>query len=138
MENSQRSTEQGRLIYATTVLLGWYVFSSGVYAIMTGEVVAGLVWFALTAAMVAFLLRAKSVAVRENRQVPGVMWGFAVITFVLIGASSFYELLNTRIVILRSVQVPELFRNISSVIYLILLIMFIWQLIRLIRWRRQV
>ncbi|MEK9137248.1 MAG: hypothetical protein AAB393_09000, partial [Bacteroidota bacterium] len=69
MENSQGTTEQGRLIYATTALLGWEGFRGGVYAILTGEVVAGLVWLALTTAMVAFLLRVKSVAVRKNRQV---------------------------------------------------------------------
>ena len=76
MDNSQRSTEQGRLIYATTALLGWYGFSGGVYAILTGEAVGGLVWFALTASLVAFLLRAKSIGARHNRQVPGLMWGF--------------------------------------------------------------
>jgi len=130
LSNNRGIPLSGNLMYATLALLGWYGLSSGVFAIMTGAPLEGLMWLVLTIAMVAVLFRAKTVAEQEKREIPIVMWVLVVLVFSAIGVARLFDLTVTEIELLGSIQLPELFRSISSLIYLLLLVVFVWHLFR--------
>ncbi len=123
----------GNLMYATVALLGWYGLSSGVYAILTDALLEGLLWLVLTIVLAAVLFRGKTVAEQENREIPLVMWILVALVVSVIGFARLFDLSITDIELFGTVQMPELFRNISSLIYMVLLAVFIWQLIRAYR-----
>ncbi len=126
----------GGLINSTVALLGWFGLSSGIYAILTDAVVEGLVWIVLTIGLSAALLRGKAVAKNENREVPGILWLFIALVMTVMGVTRLYNLTITDVEQLGSVQIPELFQNIATAIYLVLLAIFLWQLILAYRQQR--
>lgn len=126
----------GGLINSTVALLGWFGLSSGIYAILTDAVVEGLVWIVLTLGLSATLLRGKAVAKNENREVPGILWLFIALVMTVMGVTRLYNLTITDVEQLGSVQIPELFQNIATAIYLVLLAIFLWQLILAYRQQR--
>ena len=102
----------------------------------TDAVVEGLVWIVVTLGLSAALLRRKSVAENENREVPGILWLFIALVMTVFGATRLFSLTITDIEQLGSLQIPELFQNIASLIFLIVLAIFLWQLISTYRQRR--
>lgn len=126
----------GGLINSTVALLGWFGLSSGIYAILTDAMVEGLVWIVLTLGLSTALLLGKAVAEDENRKVPGILWLFIALVMTVMGATRLYNLTITDVEQLGSLQIPELFQNITAVIYLVLLAIFLWQLILSYRQRR--
>ena len=130
MSNNRGIPLSGNLMYATLAPFGWYGLSSGVFAILTDALFEGLMWLILTIAMAGVLFRAQTVAEQEKREIPIVMWVLVVLVFSAIGVARLFDLTVTNIELLGSIQVPELFRSISSLIYLLLLVVFVWQLFR--------
>lgn len=128
----------GGLINSTVALLGWFGLSSGTYAILTDAMVEGLVWILVTLGLSTALLWRKAVAVNENREVPGILWLFIALVMTVLGATRLFNLTITDIEQLGSLQIPELFQNIASVIYLIVLAIFLWQLVFTYRQRQNV
>jgi len=129
MSTSSGLPVTGGLINSTVALLGWFGLSSGIFAILTDAVVEGLVWIVLTLGLSAALLRGKAVAKNENREVPGILWLFIALVMTVMGVTRLYNLTITDVEQLGSVQIPELFQNIATAIYLVLLALFLWQLI---------
>lgn len=126
----------GGLMNSTVALLGWFGLSSGIYAILTDAMVEGLVWIVVTLGLSTALLRGKAIAESENREVPGILWLFIALVMAVLGATRLFNLTITDIEQLGSLQIPELFQDIASVIYLIVLAIFLWQLIFAYRQRR--
>lgn len=126
----------GGLMNSTVALLGWFGLSSGIYAILTDAMVEGLVWIAVTLGLSTALLKGKAIAESENREVPGILWLFIALVMAVLGATRLFNLTITDIEQLGSLQIPELFQDIASVIYLIVLAIFLWQLIFAYRQRR--
>ncbi|MCH8875236.1 MAG: hypothetical protein IIA89_00250 [Chloroflexi bacterium] len=121
---------------STVALLGWFGLSSGIYAILTDAMVEGLVWIVVTLGLSTALLKGKAIAESENREVPGILWLFIALVMAVLGATRLFNLTITDIEQLGSLQIPELFQDIASVIYLIVLAIFLWQLIFAYRQRR--
>ncbi|MCH8339563.1 MAG: hypothetical protein IIA51_08335 [Chloroflexi bacterium] len=126
----------GGLMNSTVALLGWFGLSSGIYAILTDAMVEGLVWIVVTLGLSTALLKGKAIAESENREVPGILWLFIALVMAVLGATRLFNLTITDIEQLGSLQIPELFQDIASVIYLIVLAIFLWQLIFAYRQRR--
>ncbi len=126
----------GGLMNSTVALLGWFGLSSGIYAILTDAMVEGLVWIVVTLGLSTALLKGKAIAKSENREVPGILWLFIALVMAVLGATRLFNLTITDIEQLGSLQIPELFQDIASVIYLIVLAIFLWQLIFAYRQRR--
>lgn len=126
----------GGLMNSTGALLGWFGLSSGIYAILTDAMVEGLVWIVVTLGLSTALLKGKAIAESENREVPGILWLFIALVMAVLGATRLFNLTITDIEQLGSLQIPELFQDIASVIYLIVLAIFLWQLIFAYRQRR--
>jgi len=126
----------GGLMNSTVALLGWFGLSSGIYAILTDAIVEGLVWIVVTLGLSTALLKGKAIAESENREVPGILWLFIALVMAVLGATRLFNLTITDIEQLGSLQIPELFQDIASVIYLIVLAIFLWQLIFAYRQRR--
>ena len=126
----------GGLINSAVALLGWFGLSSGIYAILTDALVEGLVWIVLTFGLSAVLLGGKVTAEDEKREVPGILWLFIALVMTVMGVTRLYNLTITDVVQLGSVQIPELFQNIATAIYLVLLAIFLWQLILAYRQQR--
>lgn len=126
----------GGLMNSTVALLGWFGLSSGIYAILTDAMVEGLVWIVVTLGLSTALLKGKAIAESENREVPEILWLFVALVMAVLGATRLFNLTITDIEQLGSLQIPELFQDIASVIYLIVLAIFLWQLIFAYRQRR--
>lgn len=126
----------GGLMNSTVALLGWFGLSSGIYAILTDAMVEGLVWIVVTLGLSTALLKGKAIAESENREVPRILWLFIALVMAVLGATRLFNLTITDIEQLGSLQIPELFQDIASVIYLIVLAIFLWQLIFAYRQRR--
>ena len=126
----------GGLMNSTVALLGWFGLSSGIYAILTDAIVEGLVWIGVTLGLSTALLKGKAIAKSENREVPGILWLFIALVMAVLGATRLFNLTITDIEQLGSLQIPELFQDIASVIYLIVLAIFLWQLIFAYRQRQ--
>jgi len=126
----------GGLMNSTVALLGWFGLSSGIYAILTDAMVEGLVWIVVTLGLSTALLKGKAIAKSENREVPGILWLFIALVMAVLGATRLFNLTITDIEQLGSLQIPELFQDIASVIYLIVLAILLWQLIFAYRQRR--
>lgn len=126
----------GGLMNSTVALLGWFGLSSGIYAILTDAMVEGLVWIVVTLGLSTALLKGKAIAESKNREVPRILWLFFALVMAVLGATRLFNLTITDIEQLGSLQIPELFQDIASVIYLIVLAIFLWQLIFAYRQRR--
>lgn len=111
--------------------------SSGIYAILTDATVEGLVWILLTVALSAVLLRGRGVAEHGNRRIPAILWLFMALLGTLVGGTEFHWLLTTDVQQLGSILIPELFRDLATVVDLALLGIFLWQLTKSYRQSKQ-
>lgn len=116
------------VVISFAALVGWFGVSSGIYAVLTGEPILGIAWFLGTAVFVAGAIRASAYAERIQ-QVPTLSWVLIALVTILVGASRIFDLFITEVEQFGTILIPELFRNISAVIYVLLLGVFLWQLI---------
>ena len=60
MDNQDDRRSRNAMLVAFAVLAGWFGISAGIYSILTGEPILGIVWFAATAVFVVATFRVSS------------------------------------------------------------------------------
>lgn len=117
------------LILSWVALLIWFTLSSGIFAIITGGIGWALVELALAVGLIILLASGRLLAKAENRPVP--FLSVCAMTLILAATAVFNvtDLLSARVRQLGEIQLPELVSVISAVGYLLLFLIFVWQLV---------
>ena len=126
------------LILSWMALVIWFTLSSGIFAIITGGFGWGLVELAFAVGLIILLARGRLLAKAENRPVP--FLSIAAMTLILVAIAVFNvtDLLHARVRQLGEIKLPELVNVISAIGYLILYIIFAWQLVTSITKRESI
>ena len=117
------------LILSWMALLIWFTLSSGIFAIITGGYAWALVELASAVGLIILLASGRLLAKAENRPVPFLSIGAMTLILAAAAVFSVTDLLSARISQLGEVYLPELVSVISAVGYLLLFLIFIWQLV---------
>jgi len=123
------------LLISMVALLVWFVLLSGVYSIVTGSIGIGSIEIVVALAISGSVAAGRLPRRSQDRPVPllvVVMFGVVV---VLVAVFQVGELLRAEVMQLGEVYIPDLVNAIAAAGYLILTVVFIWQLAVSIRKR---
>jgi len=119
------------LVNLMLVLLIWTSLSAGVHALATDSVVLGLIEIGLAVA-IASLWKFGDIVERAQQQhnpAVGLLLGFFAFVMIMFGAFRLSDLTARSLLTLGELKIPEAIRAVSSIVFLVLLALFLYQLI---------
>lgn len=119
-------------------IIAWFGLSSGLYALATGAMLVGFVETLIALAIWGLLLSGKLAAAAKNREVPPFLIWFFVLVTIIVSAAGLSELLVVDIEFLGEIRVPEVISVVSTVVLILLVGIFFWQLVKSRSTKRQV
>ena len=109
-------------------IMAWFGLSSGLYALASGGILDGLVEILIALAIGAFLLSGKLATAATGREVPKLLIGFFLLITIIISSFRLTELFVIDLEFLGELRLPELIRVVSTVVFVVLVGIFLWQL----------
>lgn len=119
------------LVNSLLALLIWTSLSAGAHALATDSVVLGLIEIGLASAIAALWKFGDMVERAQQRPNPGLglLLGFFAFVMIIFGAFRLSDLTARSILTLGELKIPEAIRAASSIVFLVLLALFLYQLV---------
>lgn len=112
-------------------LLIWISLSAGVHALATGSILLGSIEISLAVA-IAFLWKFGDIvekAKQRHNPALGLLLGFFAFVMILFGAFRLSDLTARSLFTLGELKIPETIRAVSSIVFFVLLVLFLYRLI---------